>query len=227
MSSAGNSAKFEITDAKLHVPIVTLSTKDSESLTKQLNEGFKRSVYWNSYETKPAKVIEQGKNIYELLNASFQGVKRLFVLAYFIAAPAAAGGNTDDTAGIKNNKKYFLPRGEIKNYNVLIDGRNFYDQPINDIIKQYDEIRKVSTGYGDDYTTGCLLDYAYFKDNYRLIAVDLSKQKALDADLRAIQQIVFLEVVKVDAGTKIRLYTILEQSKETMLEFSKGTARAL
>ena len=89
LSSAGDTAKFAITDAKLHVPIVTLSTKDSANLAKQLNEGFKRSVYWNSYETKPAKVIEQGKNIYELLNASFQGVKRLFVLAYFIAAPAA------------------------------------------------------------------------------------------------------------------------------------------
>ena len=180
LSSAGNTAKFVITDTKLHVPIVTLSTKDSANLAKQLNEGFERSVYWNSYETKPAKVIEQGKNIYELLNASFQGVKRLFVLAYFIAAPAE-GNNppppVDETAGIKNNKKYFLPRGEIKNYNVLIDGRNFYDQPINDIIKQYDEVRKVSTGYGDDYTTGCLLDYVYFKDNYRLIAVDLSKKK--------------------------------------------------
>ena len=227
MSGPGNSAKFEISDAKLRVPIVTLSTKDSANLTKQLNEGFKRSVYWNSYETKPAKVIEQGKNIYELLNASFQGVKRLFVLAYFIAAPAAAGGNTDDTAGIKNNKKYFLPRGEIKNYNVLIDGRNFYDQPINDLIKQYDEIRKVSTGYGDDYTTGCLLDYAYFKGNYRLIAVDLSKQKAFDADPRAIQQIVFHRVVEEDDNTKTRLYAILEQSKETMLEFSKGTSKAV
>ena len=172
MPSAGNSAKFAITDAKLHVPIVTLSTKDSENLTKQLNKGFKSSVYWNSYETKPAKLIEQGKNIYELLNASFQGVKRLFVLAYFIAD----GGN--DEAGIKSNKKYFLPRGEIKNYNVLIDGRNFYDQPINDIIKQYDEIRKVKTGHGDDYIIGFLLDYTYFKDNYRLTTVDLSKQKA-------------------------------------------------
>ena len=127
-----------------------MSTRDSAKLAKQLNEGFKRSVYWNSYETKPAKVIEQGKNIYELLNASFQGVKRLFVLAYFIAAD----NNADEEAGIKNNKKYFLPRGEINNYNVLIDGRNFYDQPINEIIKQYDEIRKVSTGYGDDYATG-------------------------------------------------------------------------
>ena len=109
LSSAGNSAKFAITNAKLHVPIVTLSTKDSTNLTKQLNEGFKRFVYWNSYETKPAKVIEKGKNIDELFNASFQGVKRLFVLVYFIAD----GGN--DEAGIKNKRKYFLQRGEIKN----------------------------------------------------------------------------------------------------------------
>ena len=128
MSSAGNSAKFEITDAKLHVPIVTLSTKDSTNLTKQLSKGFKRSVYWNSYETRPAKVIEHGKNLYELLNASFQGVKILFVFACNIAA----GGN--DTAGIKYNKKSFLPRGKIKNYSVLIDGRSFYDQPINDLM---------------------------------------------------------------------------------------------
>ena len=137
LSSAANTAKLATADAKSHVPIVTLSTKDSSNLTKELNEGFKRSVYWNSYETKPAKVIEKGKNIYELLNASFQGVKRLFVLAYFIAG----GGN--DEAGIKSNKKYFLPREEIKNCDVLIGGRNFYEQPINDIIKQYDEVRKV------------------------------------------------------------------------------------
>ena len=120
LSSAGDSAKCEITDAKLHVPIVTLSTKDSENLTKQLNEGFKRSVYLNSYETKPATVIGD------------QGVKRLFVLAYTIAV------GENDKAGIRNNKKYFLLRGEIKNYNVLIDGRNFYDQTITDLIKQYD-----------------------------------------------------------------------------------------
>ena len=79
---------------------------------------------------------------------------------------------------------------------MIEDGRNFYDQPINDLIKQYDEVRKVSTGHGDDYTTGSLLDYAYFKDNYRLIVVDLTKQKALDANLRAIQQIVLEEITQ-------------------------------
>ena len=109
----------------------------------------------------------------------------------------------------------------------MIDGRNFYDQPINDLIKQYDEVRKVSTGHGDDYTTGSLLDYAYFKDNYRLIVVGLSKQKALDADPRAIQQIVFQGVVAGDDNTKTRLYTILKQSKGTVLEFYKGTAKVL
>ena len=200
LSSAGKSAKFEITDAKLHVPIVTLSTKDSVNLTKQLTEGFKRSVYWNSYQAKPEMVIEKGKNLYKLLNASFQGVRRLFVLAYVVAAGAA-----NDEAGIKDNRKYFLPRGEIKNYNVLIDGRNFYDQPINDMIKQYDEVRKVSTGHGDDYTTGSLLDYAYFKDNYKLFAVDLSKQKPLDADPIAIQQILLQGIVGGDVDTKMRL----------------------
>ena len=75
LSSAGNSAKFEISGAKLHFPIVTLSTKDSVNLTKQLSEGCKRSVYWNKYQTKSAIVIEKGTNIYKLLNASFQDVR--------------------------------------------------------------------------------------------------------------------------------------------------------
>ena len=72
-----------------------------------------------------------------------------------------------------------------------------------------------------------MLDYAYFKDNCKLIAVDLSKQKALDVDPRAIQQIVFHWVVGGDDNTKIRLYTILKQSKETVLEFYKATAKVL
>ena len=101
--------------------------------------------------------MEKGKSLYELLNASFQGVRRLFVLAYVVA--------TNDEAGIKDNRKYFLPRGEINNDNVLIDGRNFCDQPINGLIKEYDEVRKVSTVHGDAYTIGSLLDYVYFKDD--------------------------------------------------------------
>ena len=92
--------------------------------------------------------------------------------------------------------KYFFPRVNITNYNVLINGRNFYDRSVNDQIKQDDEIRKTETGQGDDYTTGCSLDYQYFKDHYNLIAVDLSKQRELDVDSRAVQQIEFYGMLK-------------------------------
>ena len=91
------------------------------------------------------------------------------------------------------------------------------------MIKQYDEIRKIATGQGDDYTTGCLLDYQYFKDHYNLIAIDLSKQKELDADSRAIQKIKFYGMLK----TNSKVCTVLEKSKETNLQFSKGTAKVL
>ena len=87
---------------------------------------------------------------------------------------------------INSHRKYFLPRVEIKYCNIEIDRRNFYDEPINDLIKQDDEVRKISAGQDDDYTTGCLLGFAYFKNNCRLIAADLSQQKVLDADSRAI-----------------------------------------
>ena len=119
-------------------------------------------------------------------------------------------------------KKYFLPRIKIENYNIKIDGRNFYDQPINDSIKQYDEIRKISKRKGDDYTTGYLLDFDYFEKNYRIIAADLSKQKVLDADSRAIQQIIFTGKMKAAvANTRVIILFVLEKSKETILESSK------
>ena len=119
---------------------------------------YERSVHCTSYRAKSAIVTEKETNIYELLNALFQGVTRLLILAYVVAT-----GTPNDEAVVKDNKKYFLSRGENKNFNVLINGRNFYDKPLNDLIKQYDKVRKVSTGHGDDYTTGSLLDYAFFK----------------------------------------------------------------
>ena len=219
LSSAETAATFAITDAKLYVPVVTLKTEDYAKLSKLLNEGFKRSIYWNEYKVTPNKIVEiaavnEEKYIRELLDSSCQGVKRLFVLAYNNTA-----GN--DQVSVDSYKKYFLPRVKIDNYNIEIDGRNFYDQPINDSIKQYDEVRKVSTGQGDDYTTGCLLDFVYFKNNYRLIAADLSKQKALDADPKAIQQIIFTR--KTDNW--IRVYYIFEKSKETTLQCSERTTK--
>ena len=191
--TTATTATFKITDAKLYVPIVTLSVEDNAKLSKLLSEGFKRPIYWNEYKVIPNEIVEiaaanDEKYIRELLDSSCQGVNRLFLLVY----NNAAGNNQ---VSVNLYKKYFLPGVKIDDYNIEIDGRNFYDQPINDSIKQYDNIRKISTGKGDDYTTGCLLDF-HFKKNYRIIAADLSKQKALDADSRAIQQIIFTGKIK-------------------------------
>ena len=127
-------------------------------------------------------------------DASFKGVRRFFVLAFnntTVTVPNNPINDTNNRVLRNSHTKYFLRRVNITNYNVLIDGWNFYDQPINDLVKQYDEIRKTATGQGEDYTTGCLLDYQYFKDHYNPIALDLSKQKKLDANSRAIQKIEF------------------------------------
>ena len=170
---------FKITSTKLYVPIVTLSAKDNVNLTKQLNEGFKRSVYWNEYKSKiESKKADKNKLTRFPLDASFQETNRLLVLAFNNTTEndnEVPASNTANRVERYSHRKYFLPRVDTTNYNVLIDDRNVYDQPINDQIKKYDEIRKIATGKGDDYTTGCLLDHQYFKDNYQLIAVDLSK----------------------------------------------------
>ena len=107
----------------------------------------------------------------------------------------------------------------------MIDGKNFFDQPINSMTKTYENIRKIATGQGDDYTTGCLLDYSYFKDHYKMIAIDLRKQQALDADPRAIQQINFAASLDKDGNRK--MFFIIEEAKETVLEFSQRTVRVL
>ena len=83
--------------------------------------------------------------------------------------------------------KYYISNIKIKDYNVVIGGRNFFDQPMKNNLKTYDNIRKIATGQGDYYTTGCLLDYPYLKEFYVLIAIDQSKQQKLDADPKAIQ----------------------------------------
>ena len=210
----GTAATFTIPDTKLYIPIVTLKTEENAKLSKLLNDGFKRSVYWNHFKIF-LKNYGENENIREKLDASFQGVNKLFVLAY---------QRGDNYVNEKAFNKYFLPKIKIEKYNVEIDVRNFYDQAINDSMKQFDEVRKISKEQGDDYTTGCLLDFANFGKNYRLIAIGLSKQKALDADPKAIEQIIFTGQAP---NNTIRIYYILEQSKETILEFAKGTANVL
>ena len=155
-AAAGQVVSFMITNTKLYIPVVTLSTKDNNNLTKQLNDGFKRTIYWNQYVSKP--FTEQAANKTRItrfsLDAAFQEVNRLFVLSFEDtradeAADAPAPQNLVANRVIRDSyRKYCVPRVDITSYNVLIDGRKFYDQPINDSIRKYNEIRKIATGKG-------------------------------------------------------------------------------
>ena len=178
ISNSTGEGAFEITNTKLYVPVVTLSTQDNSELFQQLKSGFKRVVNYNKYLSKP-ELLARNRNLNYLVEPSFHGGNRLFILAF-----------ENDTQRISHSG-YYLPNVEIKNYSVMINGENFFDQPIKDNKVAYENIRKIATGQGYDYATGCLLDYPYFKDSYKMIAVDLNKQQTLYADPRAIQPINF------------------------------------
>ena len=158
--------------------------------------GFKRTINWYKYQSK---VTAQAQNQYldYLLDPSFQGVNRLFVLSY------------EDNAHRTSQKRYFFPTVEIEDYNVIIDGRDFVDQPkINDL-KAYDNIRKIAAGQGDDYAAVCLLNCPHFKEHCKMIAIDLSKKQALDADPKAMEQINFSG--NPDEPGNIAMFFIIEE----------------
>ena len=212
ITNSNGAGTFAIADTKLYVPVVTLSTQENAMFLQQFKSGFKRVINWNKYLSKP-ELLAQNPNLNHLIEPSFQGVNRLFVLAF---------ENDDDRT---SSDEYYLPTVKIKDYNIMINGENLFDQPIKNNKVTYENIRKIATGQGDDYTTGCLLDYPYFANTYKTIAVDLSKQQALDADPRAIQQINFN--ANLDRAGNTRVFFILEEAKETILDFSQGTVKVL
>ena len=116
--------------------------------------------------------MHKNRYLNHLVDPSFQGVKRPFALFF---------ENENDRT---SNSTFYLPKVEINDYNVMIDGKNFFDQPINSNLKTYENIRRIATGQGDDYTTDCLLDYFCFKKNYKMIAIDLSKQEVFDMQIQ-------------------------------------------
>ena len=183
LSSDAGDAVFIINDTKMYVRLLLCQKKIIRILLNNKNKEFQRSIYWNEYNTNELNVTVNNENpantvTYINLDPSFQGVNRLFVMAY----------NRVDSQPTRNGQqKYYLPRIISNKYNVIIDGRNFYDNPIENNIEKYRELKKVMIGKGEDYTTGSLLDFNYF-DKHKLVAVELSKQKELDADPRAIQQ---------------------------------------
>ena len=198
ITDSNGAGLFAITDTKLYFPVVTLSAQENTKLLQQLRSGFKRGINWNKYLSKPES-FRRNANLNYLVEPSFQGMNRLFVLAF--------EGDTQRTS----HSGYYFPNVEIKDYNIMINGGNVFDQPIKNNKVRYENIRKIATGQGGDYTTGCLLDYSYFMDTYKMIAVDLSKQQALDADPREIQQINF--TANLDKAGNTRVYFILEEAK--------------
>ena len=212
LSTDDGNAVFIINNTKMYVPVVTLSKEDNKDFMEQQNKGFQRSIYRNEYKAKEINE-DADANVFKYINLdpSFQGVNRLFVMAFNRA-------NGQPTRN--RQQKYYLPRIDLEKYNVIIDGRNFYDKSIESDIEKYRELKKVMIGKGEDSNTGSLFDFNYFDKHYKLVAVDLSKQKEL-ADPRAIQQIEF----KYMLGTNSTIYWVLEKSKETILEFYKGTVK--
>ena len=122
-------------------------------------------------------------------------------------------------------KDYYLPNVDIKDFNIMINGENVFDQPIKNSKVTYKIIRKIDTGHGDDYTTGCLLDYPYINDTYKMIVIDLIKKTSIMGDPRVIQQINF--TANLDRANNTRIYFILEEAKESILDFSQGTVKVL
>ena len=163
---------FAVTDTKLYVPVLILSTQGNTKLLQQLKSSFKRTTNWNKYQSK---VTTEAPNPYldYLINPSFQWVNRRFILSFV--------NNTDRTV----HTEYYFTTIEIKDYNVIIDGQNFFDQPVKNDLRTYSNIKKTATSQGDDYKSRCLLYYNYFNKYYKITAKDLSKQQALDADPKA------------------------------------------
>ena len=200
---------FTITETNLYVPVVTLSTQDNAKLLPQLKSGFKRTISWNKYLSKP-ELLTWNANLNHLIEPHFQGVNRLFLLAF------------EDDAQRTSNKRYYSKyRNKSLQYydwwkKIFWSTKNKYYKTT------YDNIRKIATGQGDDYASGCLLDSTYFKKYYKMVAIDLSKQQALDAEPKAIQQINF--TANLD---RAGFYFVLEEAKGTVFEFSQGTVNVL
>ena len=162
----------------MYIPVVTQSTQVTIKLLKQFQSGFKRTINRNKYQPK---ISTQTQNQYLdcLIDLRFQENNRLPVLSF--------EGNMVRT----RYQGCFLSKIEIKDYNVIIDSRDSFDHPVKNDIRTYEKIRKIVIVQGDDYTTACLLDDTYLKENFKLIAIDLSKQLALDTDPKTKQQINF------------------------------------
>ena len=201
-------ATLAINDCKLYIPVVTLSKDDEIKLLTNLKSGFKREIIWNKYRSQVTmEAINDNLNI--LIDPTFTNVNRLFVLAY---------QNVD---GRQSYDEFYIPKVMIKDYNVIIDKLAFFDLPIKTEEEAYEKIIDISRN--NEYTTGNLLDYDYFKKYYKLIAIDLSKQQVLQENEDLIQQTNFIGRLTEAAN----VFIIIEKKENTILEFSQNLANVI
>ena len=207
-NNAPTGATLAINDCKLHIPVVTLSKDDEIKLLTNLKSGFKREIIWNKYRSQmTTEAINSNLNI--LVDPTFTNVNRLFVLAYQTA---------DDR---QSYSQFYIPKVMVKGYNVIIDKLAFFDLPIKTEEEAYKKIINISRN--NEYTTGNLLDHDYFKKHYKLIAIDLSKQKVLQENEDLIQQINFIKRLTEAAN----VFIIIEKKENIILEFSQNFANVI
>ena len=198
---------FQITDTKLYVPVVNLSTEGDNNFSEKLKSRFKRTIEWNKYRSE---MINQTKtnNLNYLIVPTFNKVNRLFVLSF------------ENEEGRTSFSKYYTPKVERKDFNVFIDGKGFFDMPVKNKEEACEKIIEISKN--NDYTTGNLLDYKYFSEHYKIIAIDLSRQIELEnPNLK--QKINFIGKLEDDRV----IFFVSEKSEETTFEFSQNSVKII
>ena len=207
--NAPTGATLAINDCELYVPVVTLSNVDEIKLLTNLKSGFKREIIWNKYRSQMS-TEEANNNLNILIDPTFTNVNRLFVVAY--------GQDNNDRQSFS---RFYLPNVMVKDYNVIIDKLAFFDLHIKTEEEAYEKFIDISRN--NEYTTGNLLDYDYFKKYYKLIAIDLSKQQVLQENEDLIQQINFIGRLEYAAN----VFIIIEKKENTILEFSQNFANVI
>ena len=196
--------EFQITDTKLYIPVVTLSKENGIKLLDQLKLGFKRTIKWNKCRSQMT-MQRKNNNLNYLIDPTFTNINRLFVLSF-----------TRNNAGDRDSVSHYGPNGEINDANVLIDGKRFFDLPVNNDEEAYKKIIDMSNN--NDYTTGNLLDFAFFKENYELIAINLSKQ----TKLKDPQKTNFTGKLE-DQNHGATMFFTVKKSEETAFKFSQNS----
>ena len=192
----------------MYIPVITLSKDDEIKLLTNLKSGFKREIKRNKYRSQMS-TEEINNNLNILIDLTFTNVNRLFVLAY------------QNNADRKSFFEFYLPKVMVKDFNVIIDKLAFFDLPIKNEEEVYEKIIDISKN--NEYTTGDLLDYDYFKKYYKLIAIDLSKQQVLQENKDLIQQISFIGRLE----EAVNVFIIIEKKENTILEFLQNFANVL